>query len=202
MFPVGSFQSMINELSKHEFSDIPVTIGILVVDYRQSVNREYILNYLKRFDYKSDSYINFYLPGYLIQKLHSTDSIRLSDKIYYFSDWIYEDFLKCMEEEFGIDYPYRPELILMEYEKGKLRSSKKIIIELDSEEMNIKKTGELFEKIFDIARFDVAIEEFSNKLNKKELKENLFDSIISGIGNSFLSSAVSTVKGIKKYGLK
>lgn len=202
MFPVGSFESMESEIRNHEISNIPVTIGLLIVDYRQTVNREYILNYLNRFDYKSDKYINFYLPGYLKEKFSKTDCIRIKDKTFYFCDWIYESFLKNIEEMYEIDYPYTPELILIEYDRGMLKPNKKIIIELDNDNSNIKKTGELFEKIFSIAKECVSMDDFSNKLINYEFKNSIFDTILSAIDNSYISSLATTLKGIRKYKIK
>lgn len=45
----------------------------------------------------------------------------------------------------------------MEYEQGNFKRTKRIIIELDNEGADIKKTGELFETIFDIAKRNVNI---------------------------------------------
>ena len=60
-------------LKKHEDEDSCVTMGILVADYRQSEAREYMLNYLRRFDMLSGKYIDFYLPGYYMYAKDSKD---------------------------------------------------------------------------------------------------------------------------------
>ena len=103
---------------------------------------------------------------------------------------------------YEIDYPYTPELILIEYDRGMLKPNKKIIIELDNDNSNIKKTGELFEKIFSIAKECVSMDEFSNKLINYEFKNSIFDTILSAIDNSYISSLATTLKGIRKYKIK
>ena len=61
---VTTFESLSKRVLEKYDEEIPITMGILVADYRQSDAREYILNYLNRFDEKSGKYIDFYLPGY------------------------------------------------------------------------------------------------------------------------------------------
>ena len=46
-------------LKKYEGEGNCITMGILVADYRQSEAREYMLNYLRRFDMLSGKYIDF-----------------------------------------------------------------------------------------------------------------------------------------------
>ncbi|GAB6990140.1 hypothetical protein JCM16418A_21900 [Paenibacillus pini] len=51
------------------------------------MNREYILNYINRFNYKSNKYINFYLPGYYEEEIYGSEqTIKINAKKYYFSD--------------------------------------------------------------------------------------------------------------------
>jgi hypothetical protein len=47
MWPLGSYDRMVHEIKRRENRDIPVTFGILIADYRQQINREYILNYIE-----------------------------------------------------------------------------------------------------------------------------------------------------------
>lgn len=61
---VTTFEKLSRRILEKYDEDIPITMGILVADYRQSDAREYILNYLNRFDERSGRYIDFYLPGY------------------------------------------------------------------------------------------------------------------------------------------
>ncbi|ELC8426411.1 hypothetical protein QYB63_003076 [Clostridium perfringens] len=141
MWPVGSYENMINDIKRGKEKDETVTFGILVADYRQQLSREYILNYLDIFNEKSDRYINFYLPGYL-ERVDSKESINIGNEKYCFDYPTYRNFLRNLELDFEIEFPYNPVLILIEYKNGHFKKAKKLIIELD-EDSNIKKTGKL-----------------------------------------------------------
>lgn len=203
MWPLGEYERMVHEIKRREVSDIPITFGLLIADYRQQKCKEYILNYIERFDYKSDKYINFYLPGYLEERVGENDNkIEINKKNYYFDSEIYLDFFYHLELDFEIEYPYNPELILIEYDKGHFKKTRKIVIELDSNGSEIKQTGVLFEKIFSIAKQNVNIEDFSKELTKSEIKTNLFSKIVEGIDNSYLSAINNEKNAIKKYRIK
>ncbi|OPJ65879.1 hypothetical protein [Clostridium chromiireducens] len=200
MWPLGSYDRMVHEIKRRENRDIPVTFGILIADYRQQINREYILNYIEQFNYKSDKYINFYLPGYLEENFSDrNEEIIIGDKKYYFSASIYIEFLRKLEEDFDIEYPFTPILLLIEYNKGHFSMSKKVRIELDSESANIKKTGNLFGKIFSIAQKEVNLEEITNNLKKEEFKLGMLDSLVKAIDNGFISAVYDNSKNIRKY---
>lgn len=203
MWPLGTYDRMVHEIKHHENPDIPVTFGILIADCRQSLSKEYILNYINRFNYKSDKYINFYLPGYLEEKTDvSNKTITINGKKYYFNSDLYEEFLLKLEMDFHIDYPYNPVLLLLEYDKGHFSKSKKIYIELDGDSTNIKKTGELFENIFDIAQKYANLRDISGGLTEKTLKSDIVDRIVKGIDKKLISAIHSTGKDIVKYKIK
>lgn len=87
MWPLGEYERLVHEIKRRENSDISITFGLLIVDYRQQLNREYILNYINRFNYKSNKYINFYLPGYYEEEIYGSEqTIKINAKKYYFSD--------------------------------------------------------------------------------------------------------------------
>lgn len=203
MWPLGQYERMVDEIKRRENPYIPITFGLLIADYRQQKCREYILNYIERFDYKSDRYINFYLPGYLTERFENEkNKIKIKDRNYYFDENIYLDFLNHLEDDFEIDYPYNPVLILVEYDKGHFKNTHKIIIELDSNGSEIEQTGMLFEKIFSIAKSKVTIKEFSNDLIKDKIKLDLISIIIDCIGNRYLSAIYSENNLVKKYRIK
>lgn len=200
MWPLGCYDRMVHEIKRRENRDMPVTFGILIADYRQQINREYILNYIERFNYRSDQYINFYLPGYLEE--HRSDrnkKISIGDKDYYFSARVYDEFLRKLEIDFNIEYPYTPILLLIEYNNGHFSMSNKIRIELDSESMNIKRTGDLFDKIFSIAQKEVNLKEITTDLRKEAFKSGLIDNIIKSLDNSLITAIYDQGKSIKKY---
>lgn len=203
MWPLGQYERLVHEVKRRENPNIPITFGLLIADYRQQKCREYILNYIERFNYRSGKYINFYLPGYLEENIGSSDQkISLQQKEFYFNVDIYLDFLSHLEVDFGISYPYTPVLILLEYNKGHFKKAQKIVIELDSDGTEIKQTGKLFEEIFSIAKKYVSVSDISKALIKNEIKIGLLNSIVNGIGNSFLTTVYIKNNEIKKYKLK
>lgn len=203
MWPLGHYERLVHEIKTRENNEIPVTFGLLVADFNQNKSKEYILNYIDRFDSVSDKYINFYLPGYLEEYLYrSNEKITIKQKDYFFNREIYLDFLQNLHRDFKIDYPYNPVLILLEYTKGNFKNSKRIIIELDSNGSDIRRVGEMFELIFNIAKKNVDINDFSKSLMKNEIKEGSFDKIIEGIDNGFLSAIYNMSKEVVKYKIK
>lgn len=202
MWPLGEYDRLVHEIKRREDPDIPITFGLLVADYRQQLCREYILNYIDRFNYRSDRYINFYLPGYFEEDLYSsTQIIKIAGKQYYFNDEKYMEFLGKLEIDFEIGYIYNPTLILMEYDRGNFNQTKRILIELDHNGADIKKTGELFENIFELAKHHVNINEFSNEMMKKEFKRGLFDRVLKVVDNKLVTEIYDTYGRVKKFKL-
>lgn len=203
MWPLGQYERMVHEIKRRENNDIPVTFGLLVADFHQHRCKEYILNYIDTFNYKSDIYINFYLPGYLEEDSYNqNEKITINKKSYYFNREIYLDFLRNLESDFGIDFPYNPVLILMEYDRGNFIKTKRIIIELDSNGSDIKQAGKMFEEIFKIAKEFVSIEDFSKSLMDSEFKDGLLDKIVEGIDLSYITAIYNKAKEVSKYRLK
>lgn len=107
-----------------------------------------------------------------------------------------------LEKDFSIDYPYNPVLILFEYDQGHFSKTKRVVIELDSNGSDIKKVGGIFEKIFELAKTNVSIRDFSKALQKSSLREGMLDKIIEGIDNSILTVVHNQTKNLRKYSLK
>jgi hypothetical protein len=203
MWPLGQYERLVHEIKRRENNDIPVTFGLLVADFHQQKCKEYILNYIGRFDYKSDQYINFYLPGYLEEDyFNKNEKITIKQKDFYFNREIYLNFIDKLEMDFGIDFPYNPVLILMEYDSGNFNMTKRIVIELDSNGSDIKQVGEMFERIFKIAKEIVSINDFSKSLMKDGFKGGLLDKIIEGIDISYLTAIYNKTKEVIKYRIK
>ena len=70
---------------------------------------------------------------------------------------------------------------------GYFKKFKKIIIELDSNERNIQKVGELFEEIFDIAQNKVNLKKMMRELGKNQIRDNFWDMLIELIDNKYLT---------------
>ncbi|MGO4498589.1 hypothetical protein AB4114_22165 [Paenibacillus sp. 2RAB27] len=202
MWPLGEYDRLVHEVKRREDADIPITFGLLIADYRQQLSREYILNYIDRFNYKSDRYINFYLPGYFEENLYgSAQVIKISGKQYYFNDEKYMEFLLKLEMDFEIEYIYNPTLILMEYDRGRFNKAKIILIELDHNGADIKKTGELFENIFKLAKQHVDINELSNEMMRKEFKRGLFDRVLRVLDNKLVTEIYDACGRVKNFKL-
>lgn len=202
MIPLGDYSRLVNDIKKREDFDIPVTFGLLIADYDQQSSREYILNYIDRFNYKSGEYINFYLPGYFDNNIYkSKQIIKVAGKEYHFKREKYMEFLTKLETDFGLDYFYNPTLLLMEYKRGHFSKANSLIIELDDQGSDIRKTGKLFEKIFEIAKSNVDIKDFSTELMKNEFKDRLFDSIVSALNNNLITEVYNNFGRMKKFKL-
>lgn len=204
MLPTGNFSRLrCDVIERYKDSGIPVTFGILIVDYRQTLAREYILNYMSVFNKKSNKYIDFFVPGYVPFGTGRETGMKDRDgNIYNFSTDVFFDFIEKFETTFGFKYDYNPALILVEFDDKDFNRTKKIIINLDSQEGEIKRTGVLFEKIFDFAKSHVELSEFSHNLVTTYMKGTWVDSVISAIGSSLLSEINTQQRNIRRFILK
>lgn len=206
-----------------------VTMGILIADYRQSEAREYILNYMNRFDELSGKYIDFYLPGYYmftgdsedewesrqhynmcVSRHRSTREPIYLDRTsapYYFDDYFFEDFLREFSKETGVSYTYNPMLILIEVKneryRGQIQFQNKIVIELDENSpRGIRRSGQLFEAIFDIAKREMNLHRFERALKIKYIKGNAVQKIASLLDGNFIEAISESAEGIMTYRIK
>lgn len=216
-------------LKKYEDEDNCITMGILVADYRQSEAREYMLNYLRRFDMLSGKYIDFYLPGYYMYSEDSKNEWKTRDHYnicisrhcssrnpiyldrsnspYYFDDYLFEDFLREFEKKTGIKYTYNPMLILVEVKKnqcrGELQFQDKIVIELDDDtNRGCRRSGQLFETIFDIAKKEVHLDRFGKELKIKYIKGSALQKIASILDGNIIEALGETAEGILQFRIK
>lgn len=206
-----------------------ITMGILIADHRQSEAREYMLNYLNRFDELSGKYIDFYIPGYYMYSKDSKDEWEKRDHFnicisrhcssknpvyldriaspYYFDDYLFEDFLREFEKKTGIKYTYNPMLILVEVKKDKYRGmlqlQNKMVIELDDNTpRGIRRSGQLFEAIFDIAKREVNLDRFGKALRMRFIKGNIVQKIASTLDGNIIEAIEESVEGIMTYRIK
>ena len=214
-------------LKKYEGNSI--TMGILVADYRQSEAREYMLNYLNHFDELSGKFIDFYLPGYYMYSEDSKNEWKTRDhynicisrhcssrnpiyldrsnSTYYFDDYLFEDFLRVFEKETGIKYTYNPMLILVEVRmnrfRGELQYQDKIVIELDDNtSRGCRRSGQLFEAIFDIAKKEVLLDRFGKELKMRYIKGNALQKISSILEGNIIEALGETAEGILQFRIK
>jgi len=166
MFPTGSFDRMKSDvINRYEEYDIPLTVGILIADARQADVKQYVLNYLKRFDKNSGQTFDFFIPGYINN--NSAGSIKLDfskeGQQFYFSYEKYEEFLNQIEVRMGVMLNNQPTLILAEFKKGVFGNM--MIIELNDQNISVKnKSYDLFMRIFEISKKHVDINKFRDKL--------------------------------------
>lgn len=225
---ITTFESLSKKVLE-KYDGTPVTMGILVADYRQTEAREYILNYLNRFDEKSGEYIDFYLPGYYMYACESENEWnvrshqnicisrhctsnnpiyinRLNEK-FYFDDYLFEDFLREFEKRTGIAYTYNPMLILIEVNKsvgyGSIEFQDKMVIELDNgTQGGIKRSGLLFEEIFAIARREIDLKRFETKLSMHYIKGTAVKTIAGILDGNYVEAVADTVGDFRKYRIK
>jgi len=199
MWPVGTYERMVYDIKARENPYLPVTFGVLIADYRQQKAREYILNYISRFDKLTGKYINFYLPGYLEERDYGCDGIDIRGLQYKFSPQEYMKFLESFSYYFDIDYPYNPVLVLIEYDRGHFKFSRKITIELDSDGSKIEQSGRLIERIVDIAKEYVSLDDFSTRLTRDAVGSSLLERIIEATNNAMLVSISKGVNDAMRY---
>lgn len=199
MWPVGTYERMVYDIKARENPYLPVTFGVLIADYRQQKAREYILNYISRFDKLTGKYINFYLPGYLEERDYGCDGIDIRGLQYKFCPQEYMKFLESFSYDFDIDYPYNPVLVLIEYDRGHFKLSRKITIELDSDGSKIEQSGRLIERIVDIAKEYVSLDDFSTRLTRDAVGSSLLERIIEATNNAMLVSISKGVNDAMRY---
>ena len=194
MFPTGDYDRLYYDvLQQYNDIDIPITFGVLIADYDQRLASEYIINYLDFFDMSSGKYIDFFIPGYIPYERYGDDNcipIHFCNKRgeqYYFNREVFHRFITEFGNKFGIKYPYNPILVLVELTKGNFANSRKIIIDLDSNERDIKRTGVLFDKIFSIAKQYTAINDFEYGLARTHIKGDWLDAVVRALDNSIIT---------------
>lgn len=198
-------------LDQYKDLEVPITVGILLADYRQTDAREYILNYLNRFDKLSGKYIDFYLPGYYLYAGDSSNEwktrshynvcisrhrsndyicIRRTGEKYYFDDYLFEEFIRDMENKMQISYTYNPMLLLVEVNmnnaRGKIEYQRKMVIELDNTQQGIRRSGCLFDEIFQIAQREANLDRFGKSIKMKYIKGCAIKSLAKALDGNII----------------
>lgn len=208
MYPTGSFDRFRTDLLEtyRDYGEEDyVTFGILIADYRQTEAREYIYNYINLFDEESGRYFDFFIPGY--GELNYVDDARkcftIRGKDYYFSEKLFKDYYSKLNLNFGIEYSFNPMLILMSMIPNKRHTAHFIVIYLDDDEKHgVKRSGELFRKIFSFAVHDPTIEGFESLLHKTYIMGDCIDSILNLFGKGFLIELKNQSKKYRCYKIK
>lgn len=224
---IEDIQKQINEL----YSGMGlVTIGLLVADARQNEAKQYILNYLNMFDLHSGKYIDFFIPGYYTDsenvncnrrlRYHPTStasSININDNPvftlertgakYYFDSNLFEKFIENMRSSLGIKYTYNPMLILVEIDltkwRGEIAYQKKMIIELDDNtNRGIRRSGMLFDRIFELAKETVNLNRYSNQVRMYYIKGAVVERLIKFLEGDWIETIADTAGDILKFRVK
>lgn len=170
MFPVGSYQGMLSTLENRERNrhiDNPITVGILVADYRRTSSRDDIFNYLNQFDKHSGQLIDFYIPGYKIAEENDVyaDYYSFKNTNYAFSEVFFDEFIDKLKEN---NFPYegKDTLILLEYRGFKLRFNRAMCINLENAVADrlITSPTTFFESIFNYAEKNVDFGSFKTRI--------------------------------------
>ncbi len=226
---VEDFDTLCRKILNKYDSDECITVGILVADYRQTECREYIINYLNRFDELSGKYIDFYLPGYYlytgdgktdwpkgnhynmcISKHRSSQTEIYLDRMkspVYFDYYLFEDFLRELEKRTHITYRYCPMLILVEVSqekfRGQLEFQRKMVIDLDDGTDNgVKRAGNLFDAIFEFAKKEVHLDRFRKGLRMRYIKGHAIHNMIKILDGERFEVVEDIAYGIIEYRLK
>lgn len=230
MNPVKTF----DEISKNvlmRYGDMEVvTIGVLVVDGRQSEAKEYIVNYLNLFDVNSGIYFDFYIPGYYEKvdsekieeslKYHPNSCVRVGDinttplfrtrrnnKAYYFDEMLFENFLSEMKDKMGVDYTYNPMLLLIEvnrnFDRAQIEYQKKMVIELDEDSnRGLRRAGELFDKIFDIAKEQVNLSAYGHAFKMHYIKGKAVDNFVKVLEGNWIETVRDVAQDVLRFRIR
>ena len=227
--PVRTFDQITQEiLDKYDYKTI--TVGILIADGNQTAARDYIINYMDKFDKESGKYIDFFVPGYCERISNSTVSIekryhpnayekwicmddlpmfiiRRNQTAYYFDKFLFDDFIEEMETKMCIEYTYNPMLVLVEVNKskdrGKIEFQNKMVIELDEDsDRGVTRAGILFNRIFEVAKQEVGLDGFKQNVRMYYIKGHAVNNIIRAIQGDWLESVENVVGDIKRFRIK
>lgn len=230
MYPVSNFDEICGAILENYEYDETVTIGILVADWRQDEAKQYIINYMDRFDKKSGKYIDFYIPGYyeksrainaeISKKYHPNSCVNLNNisvepafyisrknTPYFFERVLFENFIEEMESRMMVEYTYNPMLLLVEVNKKKGRGSiefqNKLVIELDEDSnRGLRRTGNLFDKIFEVAKKEVNLDRFGAGVRMYYIKGKAVKNIVNVLNGEWLEALTDVTGDVVRCRIK
>lgn len=197
---VESIRRMEIELAHRQRGDggnIPITVGILIADYRRQFCKENIINHLERIDRQSGPLIDFYIPGYIrpiSETENQNDQFEFQQQKYCFHKHAFDRFIHELERR-GINVTGRTQLLLVPYENHRLRFREALAFDLEKEEASgkIESTKLFFDFIIEISKETTDFEEFRKRIQYGRartvfldfLKEKLPDTLWSLITSPF-----------------
>ena len=207
MNPIGSYYRLESELmeAKEKLgTDAYITFGILFVDARQSETKEYIINYINKFDRESKDYFDFFIPGYTdYGRGEPVIKLKRTGQEYFFNDDLFDEFCEWSERKLRVEYTYNPMLVLVSMKAGRIGEAQKIVIELDSQEVyGVKRSGIFFREIFKMAKSDGSLEGISHEMERLYIKGNLVNTIIHSLGQNWLVELKKTKDKVQIFRIK
>lgn len=207
MRPVKNYAHVKNTLGyleRNEGIDNPITVGILIADYRRSFCRENILDQLERLDKKSGSLIDFYIPGYIRctrYAKHSNSQLVYKTARYRFSLREFNGFLEELEHK-GIKVTGRTQFLLVPYERGQLWFKDALVFDLEKDEASgkIESTKLFFDFIFDISKRTTDFNEFQKRIKLGRAKTTFIDFVKDQLPSSLWSLVTTPFSKLFKLG--
>ena len=177
--------------ARNEGIDNPITVGILIADYRRSFCRENILDQLERLDKKSGPLIDFYIPGYIRctrYAKHSDNHLVYKTAKYRFSLREFNGFLDELEHK-GIKVTGRTQFLLVPYERGQLWFRDALVFDLEKDEASgkIESVKLFFDFIIDISKQTTDFSEFQKEIKRGRIKTSLIDFVKDQLPSSLWS---------------
>lgn len=178
-----SIDKMERELRNREYrkgTDIPITVGILVADYRRRFCQENIIDQIDRLNKKTGELIDFYIPGYekTLQyecfEIAADNRVEYNGEKYRFSSEKYNDFLDALEKK-GIKVTGRTQLLLVPFENGHLWFKDTLMFDLEKSE-EVERVGSVklfFDYLIKISRETTDFEVF-RKTIRYDMKRSAF----------------------------
>ncbi len=164
-------------------------------------------NYYLVDDKKSLFHPNAY-SSYWADETKSVYITRDERKIrYYFDEDMFREFRRKMRWEWHIEDTYNPMLILVEVSKknyrGELAYQKKLVIELDDNDTHsVRRSGELFEEIFKIAKKESGLKGYARGLRKFYIKGAAVPCILKCLSGNFIEAIENVSNDLIKCRIK
>lgn len=166
------------------------TIGILLTRPGSKTGQD-IIESLPYYHHRSGKNINFYLPGYGAywygRYPDEKNVIEIDQITWSFSNKEYVDFIKAMEKNSRWEYSGESELLLLEYQEGKIDYSKVLRFHLDAmlRDSVILSINIFFESLFRQASKKRSTIQISNISGLKLLMQIALDSILDELPSFF-----------------
>lgn len=183
-----------------------ITFGILIADARQENAKSYIINYINELDKESESYFDFYIPGYTDDYYWGGKEcfyLERNRQKYYFNENDFEDFCNELYNRFAIKYTQNPMLVLISMVPGDYKTKKYIVIELDkNDQYTINRSCELFRVVFKASRTKSNLEGIRAGIVTSYIKNNMLDIVQDILDRTLFIKMVKMCKTYKIYKLE